>query len=55
MMPKFAFQTYQNVPIRSQQPVACAAPEKAPAVADVPAGKAATAVNAVTAATSYAK
>ena len=55
MMPKFAFQTYQNVPIRSQQPVVCAAPEKAPAVADVPAGKAATAVNAVTAATSYAK
>jgi len=43
------------VPIRSQQPVACAAPERAPAMADVPAGKAAAAVNAVTAATSYAK
>jgi len=55
MMPKFAFQTYQNVPIRSQQPVACAAPEREPAMADVPAGKAATAVNAVTAATTYAK
>ena len=55
MMPKFAFQTYQNVPIRSQQPVACAAPERAPAMADVPAGKAAAAVNAATAATSYAK
>jgi len=62
MMPKFAFQTYQNVPIRSQQPVACAAPAPpatapAPATpqADVPAGQAAAAVNAVTSATSYAQ